>query len=624
MLSNLKLSTRLMLGFAFISLAAAAIGLMGMRALSATAEAEQQNYQRVTLGLINLKDMAVRMEQARVQNRNLVLAQSDEQRQEHLQKIAATYAEFDKSAESFKGTIQRDQTRQAFDDLVRDVRPVKDYTPRIAPLAAAGKRDEAYRMLTVEAVPAVKAAQAAMDRLAQLKQEAAKLELDANLDRAASARTTMLIASIIAVLAALGIGTVIARTVTEPLRKATAIAESGDLSARLNIQSDDEVGRLAKAIDAMTERLERKTQEAQTIAGGDLTLEVAVASEQDSLGRAFRTMVENLRKLVTEVRGAFTGVTTGATEISDASQSLSQGATEQASSLEEITSSMTEVASQAKTSSENAGQASHLASSARDAAQQGSQRMQSMVAAMNDINGSSQQIAKIIKVIDDIAFQTNLLALNAAVEAARAGKHGKGFAVVAEEVRNLASRSAKAARETAELIDASGKKVQNGLQVAQGTSGSFEAIVANVVKAADLVGEIAAASKEQAAGIGQISQGLTQIDQVTQRNTASAEETASAAQELSSSASKIEQLFGRFRLGNDAPAQVQVQARTKPTGKPRANGKRPPAKSAAPSGGWGNGAALAKREPEPPDSSTGDAVQPQDVIALDDKEFGRY
>jgi methyl-accepting chemotaxis protein len=624
MFSNLKLMSRLMLSFALVALGTPIVAIVGIRALAAILEADEVSYTKLTVPMESLIDMSVALQGVRVENREMLLAETAEARERSERRVSELFATFDKAAAEFDRTLIREKVREAMKETLVDIKSFREVSDRVRNLAAAGKKEEARALMNGEGGAISSRAQESLKKITGLKMETAKLNFEANSERSSSARTAVTLMCLAAVLVALGLGFVIARSVTEPLRRATEIAESGDLSARLNIVSNDEVGRLSKAFDAMTERLEKKTREAETIAQGDLTLEVEVASEQDSLGKAFRTMVENLRKLVTDVRGAFTGVTTGATEISDASQSLSQGATEQASSLEEITSSMTEVASQSKISSENAEQASHLASSARESAQQGSQLMQLMVEAMNDINGSSQQIAKIIKVIDDIAFQTNLLALNAAVEAARAGKHGKGFAVVAEEVRNLASRSAKAARETAELIDASGKKVQNGLQVAQGTSGSFEAIVANVVKAADLVGEIAAASKEQAAGIGQISQGLTQIDQVTQRNTASAEETASAAQELSSSASKIEQLFGRFHVSSGGPAPTKAAS-----GKRRANGKRPPAKVAASalapaSSDWGNGAALAKRAPEAPPSSKGGALQPQDVIALDDQEFGRY
>jgi methyl-accepting chemotaxis protein len=295
-------------------------------------------------------------------------------------------------------------------------------------------------------------------------------------------------------------------------------------------------------------------------------------------------------------------VRSGTEQISDASQSLSQGATEQASSLEEITASMAEIASQTKTNAENATQANALSNQARDAAENGSRKMDAMVAAMNDINDSSQQIAKIIKVIDDIAFQTNLLALNAAVEAARAGRHGKGFAVVADEVRNLAGRSAKAASETAELIESSNTKVGNGLQMAEETSESFASILDGVVKATDLVGEIAAASNEQAEGVSQVNQGLSQVDQVTQQNTASAEETASAAEELRGQAVDLQKQIARFKLSSEHTFLTGNNMQ-----------KNNPALSSS-----------VKKEKAGEGWAQVGAVEDKQVINLDDKEFGKY
>jgi methyl-accepting chemotaxis protein len=226
-------------------------------------------------------------------------------------------------------------------------------------------------------------------------------------------------------------------------------------------------------------------------------------------------------------------------QVSSASQSLAEGATEQAAGLEETSSSLEEMSSMTKQNADNAQQANTLATDAKKSANDGAEAMSRMSSAIRDIQKSSDETAKIIKVIDEIAFQTNLLALNAAVEAARAGEAGKGFAVVAEEVRNLAMRSAEAAKNTANMIEESVKNSKNGVDIATEVGKVLEEIVQSIGKTTDLVGEIAAASSEQAQGIDQVNTAVAQMDKVTQQNAANAEESASASEELSAQAEQM-------------------------------------------------------------------------------------
>ena len=332
-------------------------------------------------------------------------------------------------------------------------------------------------------------------------------------------------------------------------------AKNGNLSHRGNVAAMDAIYKpmlagINEVIDAVVAPIAEIREKLAKVSEGDLTAYVTgqYKGDHEMLKNSLNGTLDKLNEILMQVREASTQMGQGASQVSSTSQMISQGATEQAASLEEITASMNEINSQTKGNAESAGRANQLAQGAKDDAEGGSRNMGRMVQAMSDIDESAQKISKIIKVIDEIAFQTNLLALNAAVEAARAGVHGKGFAVVAEEVRNLAARSANAAKETTELIEGSIKKVNAGSNVAQLTSESLTKIVDGISKVTNLVGEIAAASNEQALGIGQVNQGLVQLDQVTQQNTANAEESAAAAVELSEQGAQLQELIGRFKL----------------------------------------------------------------------------
>jgi methyl-accepting chemotaxis protein len=363
-------------------------------------------------------------------------------------------------------------------------------------------------------------------------------------------RWVVLLAALVVVVAAAG-GYLLARGISRPLQAAVAMItdlQCGHLDRRLNLQRKDEIGEIATTMDAFADNLQSEILTAfEKLAAGDFTFEAKglIAAPLARANRSLQEVIIRVQSAAQEIAGA-------ASQVADSSQDLSHGATESAASLEQISASMTELAAQTKHNAENANQANQLSATAKTAAVQGRELMEGMVGAMAEIDQASGDISKINRVIDEIAFQTNLLALNAAVEAARAGQYGKGFAVVAEEVRNLAARSARAAKETAELIENAMEKTKNGSELAGETSSALAAIVSGATKTTDLIGEIAAASGEQSAGIGQVHQGLAQIDQVTQRNTANAEESAAASEQLSSQAEQLLLMLQQFKVGRQA------------------------------------------------------------------------
>jgi len=299
---------------------------------------------------------------------------------------------------------------------------------------------------------------------------------------------------------------------------------------------------------------------ARTIAGGDLTVPIDVKrDDEDSMVNALKSMRDDLARLVSSVRSATESIATASREIASGNADLSARTESQASSLEETAASMEELTSTVKQNAESAREANDLAATAASVAQKGGAVVAQVVDTMASIDSSSRKIVDIISVIDGIAFQTNILALNAAVEAARAGEQGRGFAVVASEVRNLAQRSAAAAKEIKDLIGASVETVSAGNALVAQAGKTMDEVVASVQRVSAIIGEISNASGEQSAGIGQVNQAIVQMDSVTQQNAALVEQAAAAAESMQVQAAQLLQAVGVFRV--DAQQQAPIRSR---------------------------------------------------------------
>ncbi len=332
-------------------------------------------------------------------------------------------------------------------------------------------------------------------------------------------------------------------------------ASKGELSERLDADRfSGFLGNIASGLnqllDAVSDPIQEIIRVTETQAKFDLTSNITKDYEGSygQVKNALNLASDNINSVLNQSVTALEEVALSVEQLRISSQNLATGAEEQSTAVEEVSANLTETDSQVKANSENANIGNDLASETANIAESGQKKMQEMIESMQGISSSSDDIKKIIKVIDDIAFQTNLLALNAAVEAARAGQHGKGFAVVAQEVRNLAGRSAKAAKETADLIEDSSKKVKEGAEIADSTAEVLGNIVGNVLKVKDVVVEIAAACEEQTKGISQINTAITQVSQTVASSSQQSMELASAADQLSSLTSQLKDEIGKFQL----------------------------------------------------------------------------
>lgn len=437
-----------------------------------------------------------------------------EEKQEIQKELAEHVKKFQEALKENESQVTSPEAQKALQDAAK---PLAAYIARATAIvnaafvdhvaAAAQMNDFKSKFAELESV---------MEKIGDLLENNAKTAQGESANLSAISKWVMAGTATVLLLVAGGFLFAITRSITGSLREVVAIFQDiaqgeGDLTRRLQVTGEDEFGQMATWFNMFMEKLHRIVVQVKSTVG-----EVADASRQ----------------------------------LSSASDQLSSGAQEQAASLEQTAASMEKIADTVKLTADNSRQANQLAVGARETAEQGGQVVQQAVGAMGEINKASKKIADIITTIDEIAFQTNLLALNAAVEAARAGEQGRGFAVVAAEVRNLAQRSAAAAREIKTLIQDSVNKVETGSALVNKSGQTLEEIVTSVKRVTDIVAEIAAAGQEQSSGIDQIHRAITSMDQVTQSNAAQTEELTSTAQTLASQSEELMVLVAQFKLAD--------------------------------------------------------------------------
>jgi methyl-accepting chemotaxis protein len=511
-IGNMKIGARLGLGFGSVLMLLIGITFLGSTRLSTLNDGTQGivsgSYPKVVLTNAVVVDVG----QIGISMRNLLVLTDKDALKKEEQVLAAIRARIKDNLEKLEKLLRTEKGKEIFKSMADARAKYVVSQEEFARLVAEGKKDEARNYLLTTAMQLRAAYTSTLDDM--VKYQSGLMEAAANdaTDAYHGARNLMLGLAGLAMLLACIVAFWVTRSITRPLNDAVGVAQkvaTGDLTSEVVVTSKDETGMLLQALKAMT---------------------------------------ENLRSIVGEVRSSSASIGSGTKQIAMGNADLSQRTEEQASSLEETASSMEELTSTVKQNAENAKQANQLAIGASEVAVKGGSVVSQVVDTMSSINESSKKIVDIISVIDGIAFQTNILALNAAVEAARAGEQGRGFAVVATEVRNLAQRSAAAAKEIKELIGDSVEKVDAGSKLVDEAGRTMEEIVGSVKRVTDIMAEITAASQEQSAGIEQVNQAVTQMDEVTQQNAALVEEAAAAAESLQEQAQNLEAAVAVFKV----------------------------------------------------------------------------
>ena len=438
-----------------------------------------------------------------------------------------------------------EDTRDKMDKYVEDTNKCVEYVQ-------AGQIDAARKHLMDFGIATANETADCITKVIDWLEDAADTALDdfeAQKDRQNTILCLMLIFSVLVCICVIAY---LVKNIQKPVIMIAGIAKKiavGEVNVELSQNCAlSEMDDLVSSFRQMTQNLQNQADVMNRISQGDLRAEITAHSQQDAVGVALSRLLKDDNQTFGTIRNATNQISHGSSQIAAASQTLAQGSTEQASAIEQIAASISDIAGKTKNNASQADEVNQIVLQAKEDVLEGNKRMQEMVAAMGEINEASENIQKIIKVIDDIAFNTNILALNATVEAARAGEQGKGFAVVAEEVRSLAGRSAEASSQTAEMIEDSIHKVKRGGELAQETAEALRIVSEMIEKITGLSEGIAKASNEQASATAQIDQALMQVSQVVQTNSATSQQCASASEELSGQAHGLEEELSRFQL----------------------------------------------------------------------------
>ena len=562
-MKNLKVSMKLVVSFLIVIALSVTVGIVGIIGMMQINDGSTEIYERQSVPLSDIAEAREYFQRLRVQQREVVIYHDDVAELGRIENEVNTRVQgFRNYMGRYRPTITSDTAIRDFDEAMRSFETYHQGVMQLLSNARGGMAQEELAQLSSEmrstADSVMNSAAALMET--RISQGA---EVDqANDDTFARMLTIIIIVMVVAVVVAMVLALYISGIISKPLVVLSEFMKKAGTTGDINLrpedvesiskfaQNKDEIGQTIGNTATFVKHITTVSDELGAVAGGDLSRDVKLLSNDDVMGKSIKQMLENLNNMFSEINSATSQVSTGSKQIAEGAQTLAQGSTEQAASIQQLSSSISEIAQRTKTNAETANVTSKLSETIKENAEKGSRQMDEMITAVGEINEASKNISKIIKTIDDIAFQTNILALNAAVEAARAGQHGKGFAVVAEEVRNLASKSAEAAKDTGDMIQMSMDKAELGSRIAGETAESLSEIVTGINESSHLISEIAQASEAQTQGIGQINTGIDQVAQVVQQNSATAEESAAASQEMSGQSSMLQQLITQFKLRN--------------------------------------------------------------------------